>query len=251
MDTNTQAHQSEILTPKEIRRYNLQIGLPGLGMKGQEKLKNSSVLVIGAGGKGSSVLENLVTVGTGRIGISDNFPVQEQDLSRQHLYGNGDLGKQKAIIARQKLQEINHLVDLQLHNVCLNKDNIGPIAARYDVLVDATDNFPAHYLIDETSKNLKKPLIFGSFFNSQGYVSVFNYGHGGSLKDTYPQPEKETGYTGNGFACQVTLMSIIGAIMANETIKVLLGMDSVLAGNILVIDSASYTLNLTKPGKVL
>lgn len=236
-------YQSAILSQKEIRRYALQISIAELGISGQEKLKQAKVLVIGAGGKGSSALENLASIGIGHIGICDNFPVQEGDLSRQHLYGNNDLGKQKAIIARQKLQEINPLVSYKLHNVCLNENNIKGIAESYDILIDATDNFAAHYLIDDAASSLKKPLIFGSIFGGLGYVSVFSYKEGPSLRDAYPQPVKEGEINfSNGFACQITLMSIIGAVIANETVKLALKLDTQLNGKILTIDSANYSL---------
>ena len=97
--------------------------------------------MIGAGGKGTAILQHLASSGIGTLGISDNYQVEEAELSRQYLYGNGDLGKQKAIISKQKLLEINHMIDYQLHNVFLSENNIDQISKEYDVLVDATDNF--------------------------------------------------------------------------------------------------------------
>lgn len=247
MNAEKTNYQSEILTGKEIRRYALQIGLPDLGMAGQEKIKQSKILVIGAGGKGTSALENLVSLGIGKIGICDNFPVQENELSRQHLYGTSDLGKQKAIIARQKLREINHSVDFQIHNVCLTKDNILGICEPYDALIDATDNFSAHYLINDSAIKLNKPLIFGSVFGFVGKVSVFNYKGGPSLRCAYSKPEvSENSGNSKEFSCQLTLISIIGAIIANEAIKVLLDKESMLNGNLLTIDTGNYAFSTKK-----
>ena len=214
---------SSVLSEKEMRRYALQIGMPSIGQEGQEKIKKAKVLVIGAGGKGSSVLQNLATVGVGKIGICDNYPVQENELARQYLYGNSDLGKQKAIISKQKLVEINHLVDYELHNVCLNENNINLICYPYDILIDATDNFPARYLINDAAINLGKPLIYGEVINGLGLVSVFNYKEGPSFRCLYPEPIKksERPYA-TDFSCQVAVMSIIGSIIANETLKIIL-----------------------------
>jgi len=144
MDQQNQKPVSEILSAQEIRRYSLQINNASLGVEGQEKIKQAKVLVVGAGGKGSSLMQIMAAVGVGMIGISDNFPVQEADLSRQHLYGSSDLGKQKAIISKQKLIQINHFVEYKLHNVCLSEQNINTICSNYDILIDATDNFTAH-----------------------------------------------------------------------------------------------------------
>jgi adenylyltransferase/sulfurtransferase len=238
---------SSNLSEKEIRRYALQIGMPSIGMEGQEKVKGAKVLVIGAGGKGSSVLQNLATVGVGKIGICDNYPVQENELARQYLYGNKDLGKQKAIISKQKLLEVNHLVDYELHNVCLNKNNINLICFPYDILIDATDNFPSRLLINDAAVSLGKPLIYGEVINSVGLVSVFNYSGGPSLRCLYPeqvkQPEK---VKPDAFACQVSVMSIIGSIIANEALKIILSKETVLSGKLLQFDASTYSISLKK-----
>lgn len=238
---------SSILTEKEIRRYALQIGMTAIGQEGQEKIKQAKVLVIGAGGKGGSVLQNLATVGVGKIGICDNYPVQENELARQYLYGNKDLGKQKAIISKQKLLEINHFVDYELHNVCLNENNINLICYPYDILIDTTDNLPSRYLINDAAVSLGKPLIYGEINNGIGFVSVFNYMEGPSLRCLYPAPVKKSEKPGsNTFACQVSVMSIIGSIIANETLKIILSMETILNGNLLQFDGGNYAFSFKK-----
>jgi adenylyltransferase/sulfurtransferase len=234
---------SEILSQKEIRRYVLQISLPDIGLTGQEKIKQAKILVIGAGGKGTSVLQNLATVGVGKLGISDNYPIEESQLSRQHFYGNGDIGKQKAIVSKQKLMEINPLVNYELHNVCLSEQNIEIICKNYDILIDTTDNFPAHFLINDASIKLGKPMIFGTAINPNGLVSVFNYKGGPSFKSLYPTvPKYENKPQLDGLLCQSSLLNIIGAIIANETIKLILGHDSLLSGNLLKFDAMAYSI---------
>ena len=236
-----------VISEKEMRRYALQISMPVIGVAGQEKIKQAKVLVIGAGGKGSSVLQNLATVGVGKIGICDNYPVQENELARQYLYGNSDLGKQKAIISKQKLEEINHLVDYELHNVCLNENNINLICYPYDVLIDATDNFPSRYLINKAAIELGKPLVYGEVVNNLGLVSVFNYMDGPSFKCLYPESLKNSDRPcSTNFACQVAVMSIIGSIMANETLKIILSQETMLNGNLLQLEGGSYSFSLQK-----
>lgn len=235
------------LTEKEMRRYALQISIPAIGQEGQKKIKQAKVLVIGAGGKGSSVLQNLATIGVGKIGICDNYPVQENELARQYLYGNSDLGKQKAIISKQKLQEINHLVDYELHNVCLNENNINLICYPYDILIDATDNFPSRYLINDAAVHLGKPLIYGEVINGLGLTSVFNYKNGPSFRCLFPKPIKKTERPScTDFSCQVAVMSIIGSIIANETLKIILSQETILNGNLLEFDGSSYTFSFKK-----
>lgn len=238
---------STLLSDKEMRRYALQIGMSPIGLEGQERIKKAKVLVIGAGGKGGAVLQNLATVGVGKIGICDNYPVQEDELARQYLYGNSDLGKQKAIISKQKLEEINHLIKYELHNVCLNENNINLICHPYDVLIDATDNFPSRYLINKAAIELGKPLIYGEVVNNLGLTSVFNYKDGPSFKCLYPEPLKNAERPcSTNFSCQVAVMSIIGSIMANETLKVILSQETKLSGNLLQFEGGSYTFSLQK-----
>ncbi len=234
---------SEILTPLEIRRYSKQISLPSVGLKGQERIKKSKVLVIGAGGKGTSVMQNLVVSGLGKLGISDNFLVEEDMVARQTLYGNSDTGKQKAIISRIKLGEINELTEIELHNICLDESNIDTISADYDILVDATDNFPAHYLINDAGIRLKKPVVYGHIFESEIGVTVFNYKGGPSFRNLYPRVPKgiEKPVLG-GIASFSILTHLTGGIMAQEVLKIILDLDHVLTGKLLVFNLPAYRM---------
>jgi len=238
--------ESESLSELELRRYLYQIKLPSIGIEGQEKLKKSRILVIGAGGKGTTVLQNLVTAGVGKIGISDNFPVEEKNLSKQRLFGNGDIGKEKAIISKQKLTELNHFVDYELHNVCISRNNILDICSGYSVIVDATDNFQAKYLINDAAVILNKPFVFGSVLNSLGMVSVFNFNKGPSLRCLYPtipsgneKPELKN-IAGIGI-----LYNIVGTIMANEVLKIILQINNVLSGKLLLFNLLDYSISFT------
>ena len=175
--------KSEFLSAREIRKFEEQINLPGVGIQGQEKFRKARILVIGAGGKGASALQALVAAGVGYIGICDNYPVEESALPRQCLYGEIDTGKLKAIVARQHLLEHTKLTEIELHNICLSDTNIRNIISDYDIVLDATDNFMAHYLISDGTVATGKPLVFGSVYHNTSQVSVFNYAGGPSLRD--------------------------------------------------------------------
>ena len=247
MDEKNINKETYILSDKEIRRYASHIELPGLTIEGQEKIKKAKILVIGAGGKGSSVLQNLASAGIGTIGICDNSPIAEDQLCRQYLFGDADMGKQKAIVARQKLLQINQLNEYRLHNVYLTEETVERICSGYDILVDSTDNFPAHYLIHDVSIRMHKPVIFGRIVGPTGFVSVFNYRGGPSLRCCYPEPPTDVKNNfGEGFVNRAVLVSIIGSILANETIKVSIQMDTELSGNLLSVDAANYKLKLSK-----
>lgn len=239
--------QSEVLSGLEIRKYSQQIELPSVGMPGQEKIKQAKVLVIGAGGKGTALMQHLVAAGIGKIGISDNYPVEEKVLPNQTLYGNGDLGKQKAIISKQRLTEINHLTKIELHNVCLNENNCEQICGDYDIIVDATDNLPAHHLINDTAIRLNKPFVYGSVYNSQAHISVFNYDNGPSFRCMYDQiPREKENLPPDGIVSFAIISGITGIIMANEILKIILDLPFILSGKLLIFELPGYVMNMKK-----
>ncbi|MCU0361829.1 MAG: HesA/MoeB/ThiF family protein [Bacteroidales bacterium] len=230
--------ESPYLSQRERRRYGRQIMLPGIGIEGQEKIRNSSVLVVGAGGLGCPVLQYLTAAGTGRIGIVEFDTVDETNLQRQILYGSSDLGKLKSVIAKQRLEEIALLSKIEVFNIRLDSSNSGRICSSFDIIVDATDNFEARYAIDDACSASGKPMVHGSIYRSEGSVSVFNYKGGPGYRDYNPQKDRgssrnpspgETGLFG-------VLPGITGTIMANEAIKIITGTGSVLSGMILVFN---------------
>ena len=179
------------LSDREKRRYQRHIMLPEIGETGQKKLKQAKVLVIGAGGLGCPVLQYLAAAGVGTIGIVDNDLVQESNLQRQILYGRNDLGKLKAIIAKQRLMELNGLPEYKVLNTYLSKENALGILRDYDIVVDATDNFSSRYLISDACVIMGKPLVFGAIYKFEGQVSVFNYKGGPSLRCLYPESSED------------------------------------------------------------
>jgi adenylyltransferase/sulfurtransferase len=237
--------KSAILSERERRRFTEQIKLPSVGIQGQEKLKKSKVLVIGVGGKGTALLQNLTASGIGTIGISDNFTVEEALLPRQSLYGDHDIGKQKAIISKQRLSQISKSVHFELHNICLSEDNILQIFENYDLIADATDNFAAHYLINDAAIMQDKTVVYGAVYHRKGMVAVFNHDSGPSFRCLFPKkPHKSQDSVDEDINGSSVLYHLTGTLMANEVLAVLLGNRVTLSGKMLVFDASDYHLSM-------
>ena len=164
-----------VLSPREIRRYDRQIMMPDIGINGQKKLKQAKVLVIGAGGLGCPALQYLTVAGVGNIGIAEFDMVDETNLHRQVLYGSGDIGKLKSIIAKKSLEHLNSLTGLDIYNLKCDRSNALRILEKYDIIVDATDNFDSRYVINDACVILGKPMVHGAIYKYEGVISVFNY----------------------------------------------------------------------------
>jgi len=223
-----------MLSEAEKRRYRRHIMLPEVGEQGQERLKAARVLVVGAGGLGAPVLQYLSAAGVGNIVILDDDIVNEDNLHRQILYGGHDLGKLKTIIARQRLSIINPLVNHEIFNIRLNPANAIDFISGVDVIVDATDNFPTRFLINDACILTGKPWIFGAIFKYEGQISTFTGRKGPSLRCLYP----DTTRIPNPFDYGIfgVLPGIIGSLQANEVIKLILGTGELLCGKLLIYD---------------
>lgn len=236
-----------MLDSQELKRYKRQIILPELGIAGQQKLKNARVLMVGAGGLGCPVLQYLVAAGIGFIGIVDDDIVDETNLHRQILYSAGDIGKNKALVAVEKLSILNPHVKFSAYPVRLSMQNADQLFGAYDLVIDGSDNFPTRYLVNDTCVALGLPLIFGSLFKFEGQVSVFNYRGGPDYRSIFPEPPgidevpncAEIGVIG-------VLPGIIGTYMANEAIKVICEMGEVLSGKLLCVNALDGTSNIFK-----
>jgi len=236
-----------MLEKEEIKRYNRQIILPELGMDGQQKLKQASVLIIGAGGLGCPVLQYLVAAGIGEIGIVDDDVVDISNLHRQILYNINDIGSNKADVAKEKLQLLNPHVQVTSYPERLTESNSHHILAGYDLVIDGSDNFPTRYLVNDVCVALNKPLIFGSIFKFEGQVSVFNYQTGPNYRDLFPEAPA-TGEMPNCTDIGVigVLPGIVGTFMANEAIKIICGIGDALSGKLLTINALDVSVSLFK-----
>jgi adenylyltransferase/sulfurtransferase len=226
------------LTSEELERYSRHLALPEVGLKGQEKLRDASVLVVGAGGLGSPVALYLAAAGVGRLGLVDFDTVDVTNLQRQIIHGTKDVGRSKLLSARERIADINPFVNVETHETRLTSANAQDVIARYDVVVDGTDNFPTRYLVNDACVLLGKPNVYGSIFRFDGQVSVFDAKRGACYRCLYPEPPPpgsvpncaEGGVLG-------ILPGIIGTLQANETVKLLLGVGEPLINRLLLLDA--------------
>jgi len=236
---------SELLSPREIRRYSKQIMIPGIGIKGQGMLKQAKVLVVGAGGLGCPVLQYLTVAGVGKISVIEFDMVDESNLQRQVLYGSSDVGKLKSIIAKNRLEHLNSFCEFGIINLRLDASNALSVLKDFDVIVDATDNLETRYIINDSCVILDKPMVHGAIYKYEGVVSVFNYKGGPTYRCFNPLQEKDK-YK-NPLPAQVGLFGvlpgIIGTYMANEVIKIITETGDVVAGKILLINILNNTFN--------
>lgn len=225
-----------MLSKEEINRYSRHIILPEIGIEGQEKLKRAKVLVVGSGGLGCPVLQYLVAAGVGTIGIADNDKVDETNLHRQILFSVEDVGKSKAEVANKKLSFQNPKINITSYVLRLTSENALNILKDYDIIIDGSDNFPTRYLVNDACKILNKTLVFGSIFKFEGQVSVFNYKNGATYRCLFPEPPQDSPNCAEIGVLGV-LPGIIGTIMANETLKIILGIGEILSGKLFVLDA--------------
>src|SRR5438552_10047963 len=230
--------RKDILMPAEIKRSSRHLILPEVGMAGQLRLKQSSALIIGAGGLGVPLTQYLGAAGVGRLGIVDFDVIDETNLQRQVLYGTRDVGRKKIEVAKERVAQINPNVDVQTYETRLTSDNALDILKDYDVVIDGTDNFPTRYLVNDATVLLKKPNVYGSIFRFEGQASVFDAARGPCYRCLYPDPPPpglvpscaEGGVLG-------VLPGGIGVIQAIEAIKLVLGRGETLVGRLLLFDT--------------
>ncbi|MFW0739545.1 HesA/MoeB/ThiF family protein [Flavobacterium sp. T12S277] len=208
---------------QEFLRYNRQTILPEIGDEGQEKLKKARVLVIGAGGLGCPILQYIATAGVGYIGIMDFDTIEIHNLHRQILYTENEIGKLKAIVAKEVVSELNPLIKAEAIVEKLTPENAAQIIEQYDIVVDGSDNFTTRYLVNDTCVALQKPLVYGSILNFEGQVAVFNHKGSKNLRDLFPEmPDPKDVPNCNLNGVLGTLPGIIGTMMAHETLKLIL-----------------------------
>ncbi|MGQ7853368.1 molybdopterin-synthase adenylyltransferase MoeB [Pedobacter sp. WC2501] len=234
-----------MLIKEELNRYNRQMILPELGLKGQEKLKATKVLVIGAGGLGCPVLQYLAAAGVGTIGIVDDDVVELSNLHRQILYNHTDIGQSKAEVAAAKLKLLNPHMAFTAYQERFKRDNAMSICQDYGLVIDCSDNFTTRYLVNDTCVNLNKTLVFGSILQFEGQVAVFNHHGGANYRDLYPAPPSENINCVEGGVIGI-LPGIIGLYMTNEAIKLICGIGETLAGKLMTIDALNNTVMVFK-----
>ena len=237
---------SEItLSNDEKARYARHLILPQVGDLGQKKIKSSSVLVVGAGGLGSPVLMYLAAAGIGRIGIIDDDKVDLTNLQRQIIHSTSTIGELKIESAKRRINQINPEIRIEIFDKRLNIENAEKIINKFDIVVDGTDNFATRYTISDCCEILDKPWVFGSIHRFEGQVSVFNLNGSPNYRDLFPKaPPPELAPNCAEAGVLGVLPGIIGSFQANEVLKIILGMDGTLDGELLIIDT--ITMNIRK-----
>ncbi len=238
------------LSVDEVKRYSRHLIIPDVGMAGQKRLKNAKVLVVGAGGLGSPALLYLAAAGVGTLGIVDFDTVDESNLQRQIIHGVSDVGKSKAESARESIAEVNPYVNVILHKVRLESDNVMEIFEPYDLIIDGTDNFATRYLVNDACVLLHKPYVWGSIYRFDGQASVFWADYGPCYRCLYPEPPPpgmvpscaEGGVLG-------VLCASIGSIQVNEAIKLITGIGEPLSGRLMIYDALEMSYKTVKINK--
>ena len=238
------------LSHDEIRRYSRHLIMPEVGLKGQKKLKQASVLCIGVGGLGSPLALYLAAAGVGRIGLVDFDVVDFSNLHRQILHHTNDVGRSKLDSAAEKLRAINPEIEIVLHEEMFTSANAMDICKDYDIIADGTDNFPTRYLANDVCVLLGKPNVYASIFRFEGQASVFHAEKGPCYRCLYPEPPPpgmvpscaEGGVLG-------ILPGIMGTIQATEVIKLILGSGEPLIGRLLLFNALEMRWKEVQPMK--
>ena len=235
------------LSHPEILRYSRHLLIPEVGLRGQEKLKASSALVIGTGGLGSPVALYLAAAGVGRIGLVDYDVVDSTNLQRQVIHGTSTIGKLKVESARGKLLDLNPGIQVDIYNEPFTSENALRIARDYDVILDGTDNFPTRYLSNDTAVLLGKPNVYASIYRFDGQLSVFDARVGPCYRCLFPEPPPpglvpscaEGGVLG-------VLPGTIGTLQATEALKILLGIGESMIGRLLLYNALDMSFDFVK-----
>src|SRR5688500_4154593 len=226
------------LSGDELRRYGRHLVLPQVGPVGQRRLKQSRVLLVGAGGLGSPAALYLAAAGVGTLGLVDFDVVDITNLQRQIIHGTRDIGRPKLDSASDRIRDVNPHVHVEQFDTALTSANALDIARQFDVIVDGTDNFPTRYLVNDTCVILGKPNAFGSVLRFEGQASVFATADGPCYRCLFrePPPPGLVPSCAEGGVLGV-LPGLIGTIQATETIKLLVGQGEPLVGRLLLIDA--------------
>lgn len=248
------------LSQAEFSRYSRHIMISEIGLEGQLKIKNARVLVIGAGGLGAPLLLYLAAAGIGTIGIVDDDLVEDSNLQRQVLFGVSDIGQPKVQAAKNRLEALNPHINIIPYQVRLTSQNAYSIFSQFDLVADGSDNFATRYLVNDAAFFTKIPNIFGSIYQFEGQISVFNYRKedgeiSANYRDLFPTPPLPGTVPSCGEAGVLgVLPGIIGALQANEVLKLIVGIGEPLVEKLMSFNALSgrsqlfsYTKNENNP----
>jgi len=234
----------QILSQEEILRYSRHLLIPAVGLIGQQKLKQASVLLVGSGGLGSSVGLYLAAAGIGRIGVVDYDVVESSNLQRQVIHSTPQVGMLKVDSACQRMLELNPYIHVEGFNEVFTSQNAQQIASGYDILVDGTDNFPTRYLLNDLGVLSGKPFVYGSIYRFEGQVCVFDARHGPCYRCLFSEPPppgtvppcSDAGVFG-------VLPGTIGTIQASEVLKHIMGIGEPMIGRLMLYDALEMSFH--------
>ena len=228
----------------DVARHARHLSLPDVGIEGQRRLNQASVLIVGAGGLGSPAALYLAAAGVGRLGLIDNDAVELSNLQRQIIHSTADIGTAKVETAKATLHDLDPNIVVEVFHERLNPTNALERFEGWDLIIDGTDNLPTRYLVDDACSLLGLPWVYGSVFRFEGQVSLFNFQNGPCYRDLFPVPPPgdavpscaEAGVLG-------VLPGMIGVLQATEAIKILLGMTPSLSGTLLLYDATTMAFD--------
>jgi adenylyltransferase/sulfurtransferase len=203
-------------------RYSRQIFIEEIGLEGQRKIMNSKVIVIGAGGLGSPVIQYLAAAGVGTLGVADLDVVELHNLNRQIIHNENSIGKSKVKSAEEFVKSLNHQVNFIGIESKIDESNAEEILSQFDIIIDGSDNFKTRYLVNDVCVKLGKPLVYGSILGFSGQVAIFNYNKSKNLRDLFPEPPFDENLPDcDSLGVLGALPGIVGSMMANLVLKII------------------------------
>ncbi|MCE3074914.1 HesA/MoeB/ThiF family protein [Chryseobacterium gwangjuense] len=206
-------------------RYSRQIFIEEIGLEGQRKIINAKVLIIGAGGLGSPVIQYLAAAGVGTLGVVDFDEVELHNLNRQTIHNEHSVGICKVKSAKEFVKNLNHQVEFISIEQKIDESNAEEMISQFDIIVDGSDNFKTRYLVNDVCVKLNKPLVYGSILGFSGQVAIFNYNGSKNLRDIFPEPPFDEDLSDcDSLGVLGALPGIVGSMMANLTLKIMTGL---------------------------
>lgn len=224
------------LTKDQVTRYSRQLILPEIGVRGQQRLRHASVLLIGAGGLGCPAALYLAAAGVGRLGLIDADAVSLSNLHRQILHATADIGRAKVESAKATLGALNPEVEITTHHARFDAATARALLPAYDLVVDGSDNFTTRYLVNDACVLWRKPLIYGGVVQFRGQLMVIEPGQSACFRCVFPEPPEGVRDCQTAGVLGATA-GVIGALMAQEALKRLLGIGQLLQNRLLVVDA--------------
>ncbi len=241
-----------VLNKKYLDRYSRQIVLKNIGISGQTKISLSKVFIVGAGGLGCPIADLLCRAGVGEIGIIDHDKVSLSNLNRQTLFSTSDINKYKVDVLKKKLKQVNPLIKINTFKKKIDKKNINKLIQKYQIIVDASDNFDTKFLLNDKSLKFRKKLVVGAISKFDGHIFVFNFKNkkNACLKCFYQEKPSDEILNCDQEGILGTTASVVGSLQANEIIKTILETKNVLNNSILIFNTLNLRLRIVRFNKI-